>query len=254
MSVAITREISPAIVRCELTHLAREAIDLAKASAQHDEYERCLTEAGCSVVRLAAGLDTPDSVFVEDIAFVVDEVAVIARPGAKSRRAETDAIAGALRAYRRLRYIETPGTLDGGDVLAMGKRVYIGESRRTNRAAISQMGRILEPYGYAVYAVKVRGCLHLKSAVTALSDDTLLINGEWAPAERFLPFTLLDVDPTEPFGANALRIGDGVIYPEMFPRTRARLEDRGIRVRGVDTSELAKAEGGVTCCSLIFNA
>ena len=253
MPIAITRDISPAIARCELTHLSRQAIDLTKARAQHDAYEQCLTEAGCSVVRLAAGPDTPDSVFVEDIAFVIDEVAVITRPGAESRRAETDAIAGALRPYRPLRHIEPPGTIDGGDVLTMGRRVYIGESRRTNRAAISQMEQILEPYGYTVYAVAVRGCLHLKSAVTAVSDDTLLVNREWAPAERFLPFKLLDVDPAEPLGANALRIADRVIYPAMYPRTRTRLEDRGIPVRSVDVGELAKAEGGVTCCSLIFN-
>ena len=253
MPIAITRDISPAIVRCELTHLARQPIDLAKARAQHDAYERCVTDAGYQVVRLAAGPDMSDSVFVEDIAVVFDEVAVITRPGAPSRRAETDAIAEALRAYRPLRDIDPPGTIDGGDVLVAGKRVYIGESSRTNRAAISQMAQILEPYGYTVEAVDVHGCLHLKSAVTAVSDDTLLINREWAPAERFLPFTLIDVDPGEPFGANALRVAEGLIYPSMFPRTLARLLERGLSVRAVEASELAKAEGAVTCCSLLVS-
>ena len=253
MPMAITRDISPAIARCELTHLSRQPIDLAKARAQHDAYEQCLIEAGYQVVRLPAGPDMPDSVFVEDIAIVFGEVAVITRPGAESRRGETGAMEEALRRYRPLRSIESPGMLDGGDVLVMGTHVYIGESARTNRAAVSQMEGILGPHGYSVHGIDVRGCLHLKSAVTAVSDDTLLINREWAPAERFRSFTLIDVDPLEPFAANALRLADRVIYPSMFPRTRARLDERGIRVCAVDVSELAKAEGAVTCCSLIFN-
>ncbi len=147
---------------------------------------------------------------------------------------------------------EAPATLDGGDVLTVGKRVFVGESMRTNAAAISQMARHLAPHGYTVHIVPVRGCLHLKSAVTAVSDDTLLINTAWVPAERFRPLSLLEVHPAESYGANAVRVGDEVIYPTEFPRTRARLEARGIRVMEVEMSEIAKAEGAVTCCSLVF--
>jgi dimethylargininase len=250
--IAITREISPAIARCELSDLARQPIDLDRARAQHAAYEACLREAGCRVVRLAADGHMPDSVFIEDTAVVFDEIGIITRPGAESRRAETRAVADLVRAYRPLRRIEPPGTLDGGDVLAVGTRVFVGESRRTNRAAISQMTTILAPFGYTVTAVPVRRCLHLKSAVTAVSDDTLLVNRDWAPAGDLVPFNLIDVERGEPGAANALRIGDRVIYPTMLPRTRARLEDRGVRVAGVDMSELAKAEGAVTCCSVIF--
>ena len=146
-----------------------------------------------------------------------------------------------------------PGTIDGGDVMTVGRHVFIGESRRTNAEAIAQMRAILAPHGFTVTGVAVRGCLHLKSAVTAIADDTLLINRDWAPSEPFRTFRLLDVDPAEPMAANALRLHDRVVYPATFPRTRARLEDRGIRVVDVDVSEIAKAEGAVTCCSLIMS-
>jgi dimethylargininase len=253
MRIAMTREVSAAIGRCELTHLARAPIDLQTARRQHDAYEERLKDAGCTVVRLAADDEMPDSVFIEDIAIVFAEVAIITRPGAESRRGETTAVAQALGVYRPLVSIEPPGTLDGGDVLVAGTRVFVGESPRTNAAAVSQMDRLLAPRGYTVQTVPVRGCLHLKSAVTAVSEDTLLINPDWAPAERFRSFQLLDVHPAEPYGANGLLIGDTVIYPTAFPRTRARLDARKVRVANVDVSELAKAEGAVTCCSLIFD-
>jgi dimethylargininase len=253
MHIAVTREISSAIDRCELTHLTRQAIDVEKARAEHRTYEQRLREAGYRLERLSADAGMPDSVFIEDIAVVFDEVAIITRPGAESRRAETAAVAEALRAYRPIRSIDPPGTIDGGDVLTVGTHVFVGESGRTNLSAIAQMESILAPHGYTVLGVAVRGCLHLKSAVTAIADDTLLINRDWAPMERFRGFHLVDVDPAEPCAANALRLHDRVIYPALFPRTRARLDDRGIEVVDVDVGEIAKAEGAVTCCSLVFN-
>jgi dimethylargininase len=252
MRIAITREVSPEFERCELTHLARVPIDLAAARRQHETYEQLLKNAGCALVRLAADHGMPDSVFIEDIAIVFGELAIIARPGAESRRGETAAVAEALAGYRSLVHIEPPGTVDGGDVLTAGRRVFVGASPRTNAAGIAQMGRHLAPFGYAVHMVPVRGCLHLKSAVTAIADDTLLINPEWVPADHFRPFRLLEVHPAEPNGANAVRVGEALIYPTGFPRTRARLQTRGLQVTDVDITELAKAEGAVTCCSLIF--
>jgi dimethylargininase len=252
--IAVTREVSDALERCELTHLARTRIDVSRARVQHDAYERCLAEAGCRVERLAADDTMPDSVFVEDIGVVFGEVALITRPGADSRRVETPAIAAALGHYRKLRFIEAPGTVDGGDVLVAGRRVFTGQSSRTNAAGIDQMRQILGPFGYTVQAVGVTGCLHLKSAVTEVADGVLLMNGAWTPAREFHGFTIVDVDPAEPFAANALRLGDLVVFPAAFPRTRERLEARGLRVTIVDVDELAKAEGGVTCCSLVFTA
>jgi dimethylargininase len=250
--IALTRDISPALRDCELTHLARGPIDVGRARRQHEAYERALAEAGCAVRRLPAEADMPDSVFIEDTAVVLDEVAVITRPGALSRRAETAAVADALAAYRTLARIQAPGTLDGGDVLVADRIVFVGLSARTNEAGIGQMRDALAAYGYDVRAVPVDGCLHLKTAVTGVGDGRLLINRDWVDADPFAGWELIDADPAEPFAANALRIGGRVIYPADFPLTRARLDAAGISVLPVPAGELAKAEGGVTCCSLVF--
>ena len=254
MLIAITREVSSAIVRCELTHLARTPIDVEIARQQHDAYERCLADAGCRVARLATTDDLPDSVFIEDTAVVFDELAVITRPGAASRRPETAAVADALKEFRVLRSIEAPATVDGGDVLVADRSVFVGRSGRTNEAGIAQMRRILEPFGYTTCGVDVGGCLHLKSAVTTLGDGRLLVNPEWVRAEAFQGFAIQTVDPGEPFAANALRINDTLIYSDAFPRTRDRLERSGLKIAAVNVSETAKAEGGVTCCSLVLTA
>jgi dimethylargininase len=250
--IALTREVSPALGACELTHLPRVPIDVDTARRQHRVYEEALTAAGCTVERLASGPDMADAVFVEDTAVVFDELAIITRPGAESRREEGVAVAEALRPYRMLRTIEAPGTIDGGDVLAVGRSVYIGRSSRTNDHAIAQVRRLLAPFGYTVCDVVVTGCLHLKSAVTALDNGVLLINPDWIPTAPFGDVELVHVHPEEPMAANALRAGDSVIYPAAFPRTAERLARRGFLLSCIDASELAKAEGAVTCCSVIL--
>lgn len=251
--LAFTRPVSPRIRECERTFLESRPIDAERAAEQFEAYERALEELGCSVQRLEAAPDFPDSVFVEDTASVFDEVAVIARPGAESRRREVASVAPALSSYRPLRYIEPPGTLDGGDVLRLGRTVYVGASRRTDEGGREQLAEILSPHGYEVVTVPVRGCLHLKTAATEVGDGALLVNPEWVDPDAF-EAERLEVDPEEPFAANALRVGDTVLHPVGFGRTRARLEAHGIRVRPVELSELGKAEGGVTCCSLLFPA
>lgn len=252
MLTAITREVSPRIGDGERTHVARRAIDRDVAVEQHARYERCLSDLGCRVRRLPAGSDAPDSVFVEDTAVVLDELAILARPGAPSRRAETQAVAEALAEYRTLAAIEPPATLDGGDVLRVGRTVYVGLSSRTDRAAASQLEHVLAPFGYEVHPVEVGACLHLKSAATEVADGRVLIHPGWVQANAFEGLDLIEIDPREPFAANALRIGGTVLCAAAFPRTRERLEARGIATAAVDVSELAKAEGGVTCCSLVF--
>jgi dimethylargininase len=253
MLMALTREISPAFESCQLTHVPRVPIDVERARAQHAAYEWALVEAGCTIRRLDTAPDLPDSVFIEDIAVVLEEGAIVCRPGAEARRAETAGVVEALvRHGRPLHRVQAPATLDGGDVLVIGREVFVGASSRTNRAAIDQLSRTLGAVGYTVRAVPVRGCLHLKSAVTAVAADTLLINPAWVPAETFRGLSLIDVDPEEPHAANGLTVGDAVIYPSSFPRTRERLERRGVRIRPVEVDELQKAEGAVTCCSLIF--
>ena len=253
-SVAITRAVSPGLGACELTHLARVPIDVDLARAQHRAYETALIDGGCLVERLDTSADMPDSVFVEDIAIVFDELALITRPGAESRRRETSAVAGALAAYRTLHAIQPPGTVDGGDVLVVGRRVFVGRSSRTNEAAVVQMRHLLEPLGYTVTDTVVRGCLHLKSAVTALAHDRLLVNREWIDMATFDGFTLVDVDPAEPSAANALRLADRIVLSASFPRTAERVARAGLQTHLVEATEVAKAEGAVTCCSLIVSS
>ncbi|MCP4200570.1 MAG: dimethylargininase [bacterium] len=254
MLVALTREVSPAFDRCELTHVERRPIDVGRAREQHREYERCLEELGCVIERLPAQPDLPDSVFVEDVAVVLDEMAVITRPGAPSRRGERPSIADALEKHRRLAQIGAPGVLDGGDVLQVGKHLYVGLSKRTNTAGIDQLRRLLEPGEYSVTTVEFSGCLHLKSAVTRVAPGTLLINPDWVDAAVFDRLEVISIDPDEPAAANALLVGDRALLPRQYPRTLARLGRVEIEVRAVDVSELIKAEAGVTCCSLVFRA
>lgn len=253
--MAITRDVSTAFADCQLTHLPRVPIDLDRARAQHADYEWALVEAGCTVRRIDSGPHMPDAVFVEDMAVMVQEGAILARSGADSRRLELAGVVDALvRLGQPLHQVRDPGTLDGGDVLVVGRQVFVGLSSRTNRAAVDQITRLLGSTGYAVHAVPVSGCLHLKSAVTAVSPDTLLINRAWVPADAFAGFALVDVDPREPHAANALAVGQLLVYPTTFPRTRERLERLSLRVRPVSVDELQKAEGAVTCCSLVFEA
>src|SRR5262245_7035638 len=254
MLVAVTRAISPTLANCELTHLAREPIDVAHAITEHASYEDALRSLGATVVRAAPEPDLPDAVFVEDAALALDEVAVITRPGAATRRGETESLAAVLAEYRTLLRIQAPGTLDGGDVLRMGRRVYVGQSSRTNREGISQLEALLEPWDYEVITVAVGGCLHLKSAVTQLGAELLLINSRLVSPACFPSMDIVEVAPAEPQGANALWIEDAVIYPEHYPRTAKRLERAGVRVVPVPCTELAKAEGGVTCCSVLLES
>jgi dimethylargininase len=250
--VAITREVSPSIAQCELTHLARRPIDYRLAAAQHRRYEACLAELGCEVFRLAPEPELPDAVFVEDTAVVLDELAVITRPGAESRRPETRSVAEALRRHRRLGFIEAPGTMDGGDVLRVDRQLHVGRSTRTNSAGIEQLRALVAAHGYEVVEASVAGCLHVKSAVTQVAERTLLLNRALLAAGAFATFDIIDVDPQEPHGANAVLIDRAIVYPADSPRTLRRLEQCGLRAAVVDVSELRKAEGAVTCCSLIF--
>jgi dimethylargininase len=254
MRIAITRQVSPNLGDCHLTHLARSPIDIARAEAQHRAYQRTLAALDCRVLNLDAEPTMPDAVFVEDVAIVLDEIAVMTRPGAESRREEGATVAELLGRYRPLRHITAPATLDGGDVLRIGRTLYVGRSSRTNTEAIRQLQTLIADLGYTVQPMHIRGCLHLKSAVTAPRDDTLLLQPSWIDPASFPGFRIIEVDPDEAHAANLLRIGDNVVMPDCFPRTTQRLRDAGIEVVTVDVSELQKAEGATTCCSLVFEA
>jgi dimethylargininase len=250
--IAVTRPVSPSLARCELTHLAREPIDVPRATRQHAAYERLLESLGATIVRVPAAPELPDAVFVEDIGVVLDEVAVITRPGASSRRAESTAVATALAVHRPLVTMTAPAMLDGGDVLRLGRTLYTGRSSRTNDEGLRQLRGATATYGYRVVEIPFTGCLHLKSAVTAVTDELLLLNPVWVAPAEFPDWDTMEVDGREPHAANALRVAAAIVYPSQHPRTLERLVGRGLRVVASDCDELAKAEGAVTCCSLLF--
>jgi dimethylargininase len=250
--VALTRAVPDTLARCELTHLDRVPIEVTRAAAQHEAYEAALGAVGCAVRHVPPAHDLPDSVFVEDIAIVLDEIAVITHPGAPSRRPERDGVASALAEYRSLEWMTPPATLDGGDVLRVGKTLYVGLSTRTNDDGVRALERIVGPFGYAVKAIRTAACLHLKSAVTALDDHRLLCNPAWIDRSLFDGVEVMDVPPGEPHAANVLTVGDHIICAAAHERTIDLLREAGYRVCSIDVSELAKAEAGVTCCCLII--
>lgn len=252
--IAITRAVSRALNDCELSHVARSPIDIDLARTQHDAYEQALRELGCEVHRQPEQSALPDSVFVEDVAIVLDEIAIATRPGALSRRPEVATIAAVLAEWREVAGIEAPATLDGGDVLRLGRTLHVGTSARSNPEGIARLAERLAAFGYRVVAVPMHDCLHLKTAVTQVADDLLLLNPAWVDPALFPGYRWLPVDGAEPLAANALCIGGTVIYPRSHPRTADALRRAGIDLRIVDMSETEKAEGGVTCCSLIFAA
>ena len=251
MPIALTRAVPRNLASCQLTHLQRSPIDVERAAAQHALYEDELRRAGCRVEHIEPAHDLPDSVFVEDTAVIFDEAAVLTRPGARSRQSEIGPVAEALARHRPLVRLTESATLDGGDVLRLGRTIYVGISTRTNAEGARQLADAAGPFGYSLRCVRVRGCLHLKSAVTAVDDRTVICNPDWIDARSFDGYDAIAVDPAEPFGANVLRVRDAVICAAAYERTAAVLRARGYDVRTVDVSELAKAEAGVTCCSLL---
>ena len=253
-TVAVTRELTAAIGNCELTFLHRSAIDFAHAQQQHRDYQSALSSLGCEVVVVPAPPGLADSVFIEDTALVLDDIAVMLRPGVASRQPEVAGVAEVLQQYKPLKAIEPPGTIDGGDLLRVGNRIFAGLSTRSNQSGIQQLRDIVSDFGMTVETVETTKCLHLKSAVSEVAPGTLLINTDWISSSAFKDFEMIPVDKEETHAANALRIGKNLIYPSSFPRTMDALVNRGIDVLPVDLTELQKAEGAVTCCSLIFSA
>jgi dimethylargininase len=254
MLTALTRQVSSALANCQLSFIARQPIDLQKAREQHQAYQQLLGELGARVISLPEEPELPDSMFVEDPAMVLDELAVICTLGTETRRKEAASLAAALEKYRTLAHIKLPGTLEGGDVLRIGKKIFAGLTKRTNAEGIRQLAGLIERYGYDVTVIPVTGCLHLKSAVTYLGSNTLLANRAWFDAKRFAAYPSIDVDPSESHAANALALSDAVVFPASFPKTRTKIEARGFHVRTLDISELQKAESGLTCSSLLFES
>jgi dimethylargininase len=249
--LALTHAPSPDMDRGQRTHVARVAVDYPLAVEQHRQYCELLRDCGAGVRVLDVNRHLPDSTFIEDTAVVLDEVAVLASMGAEARRGEVAGVAPELSKYRELDRVEAPATLEGGDVLRVGRTLLVGVSCRTNPAGVRAFESAVRRYGYRVLPVAVRGCLHLKTACTALPDGSLLVNPSWLDPGALHGFEAVPVPGDEPWGANTLPLGGAVCLPAGQVQTAGLLRQRGFAVRTVDLSEFAKAEGGVTCLSLL---
>jgi dimethylargininase len=249
---AIVRRPSPALSRCALTFLERQRIDFVRAEQQHAAYVAGLRNLDVDVTVLPAEAELPDAVFVEDTALVLDECAVLMRPGIDSRVAETASVAAVLRDVRPLVTILPPGTAEGGDILRIGRTLFVGRTPRTNDEGIRQLTAAVEPHGYEVQPVTPHGCLHLKSAVTYAGMETVVMNPEWIDVELFSRWQCIPVAPEESFAANVLVVGSVVHTAASAPGTRRKLDALGFETRPLDTSEFEKAEAALTCLSLLF--
>ncbi|MEO7413699.1 MAG: arginine deiminase-related protein [Opitutaceae bacterium] len=249
----MVRVVSRSLASCELTHAPRQEFDLEFARRQHEAYVAELRVAGVMVTVLPEAPDLPDAMFVEDVAIVLDELAVLTRPGAMSRRPEVAMVAPNVAGVRHHTFeIRAPGTLEGGDVLRLGRTLYVGRSSRTNADGIRQLAEMVAPFGYEVRPVRVQGCLHLKSAVTAPAPGLLLANPGWVEAAAFRDCEIVPVHHGEPGAANVLAVNGRVLVAASAPQTADRLSGRGLDVRRLDISELQKAEAGLTCSSLLY--
>jgi dimethylargininase len=253
MMIAVTHKPSPLLNNCELTFLPSQKIDLDKARIQHNNYCRMLSECGAEVITLDGNVSLPDSAFVEDTAIVLDEIAIVTPMGVSSRQEETELIEKELVKFHLVAKIKPPAKIEGGDVLQIGNNLYVGISSRTNVKGIEALNEIVKLFGYKVFVVKFRGSLHLKTACTALDDETVLINPEWIDSETFKHFKVICVPTDEPFAANILRIGETICIHSEFTKTIESIEKVSYNTKQVDISEFLKAEAGLTCLSLVFN-
>jgi dimethylargininase len=249
--LAFVRKPTDSLAFCELTHLERVPIDVARAEAQHAAYVAALAELGARVEWLPPLTDHPDAVFVEDTAIVLPEIAVMTRPGAESRQGEVLSVANALSRHRSLAWIEAPATLDGGDVVVIARTLFVGLSTRTNAEGVAALRAIVDPYRYEVVSVRVRRSLHLKSACTFIPPVIVVANRTWIDPTIFGGMNVISTDDSEPAAGCTLTLGDCTLVQASAPRTAERLRKAGVKTRAVDVSELQKAEAGLTCMSLI---
>jgi dimethylargininase len=249
---AFTRAVSTCIGDCELTFRDRETIDYEQAVRQHDEYCGLLRDHGIEVTKLNASDTLPDCCFVEDTAIIVDEVGIITSMGAASRRSETLLIEQELSRFREIKHIRLPAKLEGGDVVRLGKKVFVGLSSRTNAEGVEALKKILEPFGYHVIPVKVKGSLHLSTACSAINEETVLTNPRWIDQEAFKSVNVLTIPEDEPWAANTLRINGTLCVEAGVPRTIDLVSGLAKKVEVLNISEFRKAEGSLSCLSIIF--
>jgi dimethylargininase len=248
--IAFVREPSESLARCELTHLARTPIDFELAKKQHSAYVAALSELGARLEWLPKLPEHPDAVFVEDTAVLISDMAIVTRPGASERRGEVESVATALRAHREVRRIEAPARLDGGDVLVIGRSVFVGLSTRTNVEAVTALRELLGT-AFTVIGVPLAACLHLKSACSFIPPDLIVANSAWIDPKMFAPLRIIETEVGEPAAANTLTLRDCTLVSASAVRTEQKLRRAGVSTRALDISEFEKAEAALTCMSLI---
>jgi dimethylargininase len=252
MLVALTHTVSPNITNGEVTFIDRQVVSYDLALQQHDAYCNALENCGAEVKKLSVNLDSPDSCFIEDTAIVVDEVAIITSMGSSSRQQEPETIALELAQYREIVRVKLPATLEGGDVLQIGRRLYVGVSGRTNIQGFQELAQILKPWGYEVIPVELKNCLHLKTACTAISEEMILLNPQWVASETFADYKVLLVPKEEGWAANTIRVGDRVFLQHGFPQTLELVNKHHNSIEILDISEFRKVEAGLSCLSIIL--
>ncbi len=250
---ALTRPTGPELAQCELTHLEREPIDIDAAMQQHEVYLQILRDLSVNVIELPRLPEHPDAVFVEDTVLALDEVAVLLRPGAVSRLGEVASVAAALRPHRELVEIAAPATIDGGDLIVLDRTILVGATSRTDPLGAQALDAAVGPFGYRVQTVPVTGCLHLKTAATAVDSETLVAFSPWVDLSA-VDAKIIEVDPSEPEGANVVEIDGTLITDVRATATADLLSDHGYPIIATEVSEFAKAEGALTCKSVLFNS
>jgi len=249
---ALVRDVSPNFANAVCAEPPDPPIDLELAKVQHREYQLELLTCGLEL-RMLGPSDDPDCCFVEDTAVVADGVALITRPGAPSRQGEPARVAESLQRDLELVRMEAPATLDGGDVMRVGRTIFVGRSARTNEAGIARLAEVFEPRGYHVVPVAMPGgVLHLKSVCAPLGDDRITLADGSIPREAFGDVHVLRVPAEETYAANCLAVGDGVLCAKGYPRARDALAAAGFATIELDTSEFRKADGALTCLSILF--
>ena len=224
--------------------------DYRKALIQHAAYCETLNRCGLEVIILEADERYPDGCFVEDTAVITDEASIITRPGAAARRGEEEEILKILSGYRTPLRIESPGTLDGGDILRADNHFFIGRSGRTNREGAQQLERFLSEYGYTSSGIEVKNSLHLKSGIAFLGKGRFISTNEFSGISEKGTFTILD--PEDSYSANCLPVNDFLLFPSGFPGSAKKLAETGFTIIELDMSEFRKMDGGLTCLSLLF--
>ncbi len=249
---AIVREIPNTLERAIATRPPETPIHVGRAKEQHRTYVRALRDAGVKVRVLPADDRFPDCCFVEDCALVVERTALVTNIGIASRRGEEAAVADALENEAHLERMAAPATLDGGDCLVIGRRIYVGMFNRTNEEGVRRVREVFGPRGYTVVPVPLAGGLHLKSTCSYAGNGRILLAEKTIPAEVFCDVEILKVPEDEAYAANCVSLARKVLISDGFPATRRALEAAGLEAIALDTSEFRKADGALTCLSILI--